>query len=82
MFPQQPYHMITDTCDLVILPPQFRSGFGMIRDLNLKLSLTEDFHANLPGFQPFRDGREDELSKSVVKKQLTKLLSTDLSQTF
>lgn len=75
MFPQQPYHMITDTCDLLILPPKFADGIRNNPDLDFTGSVVEDFHASIPGFEAFRDGREDELTKTVVKKQLTKLLS-------
>jgi hypothetical protein len=74
VFPQQPYHMITDTCDLLILPPKFVDGIRNNPDLNFSGSIVEDFHASIPGFESFRDGREDELTKTVVKKQLTKLL--------
>ena len=76
MFPQQPYHMNTDTCDLVILPPKFADGIRNNPDLSFTTSIVEDFHATVPGFQPFLDGREDDLTRAVVKKQLTKLLST------
>lgn len=79
MFPQQPYHMITDTCDLLILPPKFVDGIRNNPDLDFTQSIVEDFHASIPGFEPFRDGREDDLTKIVVKKQLTKLLSKNQS---
>ncbi|KAM0259268.1 hypothetical protein ACHAPA_010835 [Fusarium lateritium] len=74
VFPQQPYHMMTDTCDLLILPPKFVDGIRNNPDLNFTESVVEDFHASIPGFEPFRDGREDVLTKTVVRKQLTKLL--------
>ncbi|KAM0281161.1 hypothetical protein ACHAO9_010849 [Fusarium lateritium] len=75
VFPQQPYHMMTDTCDLLILPPKFVDGIRNNPDLNFTESVVEDFHASIPGFEPFRDGREDVLTKTVVRKQLTKLLN-------
>ncbi|XEU96046.1 hypothetical protein FSHL1_001331 [Fusarium sambucinum] len=75
MFPEQPYHMITDTCNLLILPPKFVEGIRNNPDLNFSESITEEFHAYLPGFETFAPGREDDLSKIVVKKQLTKMLN-------
>ncbi|KAF2008612.1 ent-kaurene oxidase [Aaosphaeria arxii CBS 175.79] len=66
-FPGKPYHLITDTCDLLVLPPTFAEGIRNNPDLDLTSTVEEDFHAYVPGFEAFRGGREDEITNMITE---------------
>lgn len=74
-----PFNLMTDSGLVTVLPPEY---IDLIRDekgLSFMATVEEDFHARIPGFEAWRgETRSDALVQSVVRKQLTKSLSTCL----
>lgn len=71
-----PFNLMTDSGLVAILPPEY---IDLIRDekgLSFTATVAEDFHGDIPGFEPFDSATEaDDLVQAVVRKQLTKSLS-------
>ncbi|TDZ99622.1 Cytochrome P450 monooxygenase eqxH [Colletotrichum sidae] len=75
-FPGQPYRLMTDVGETVVLPPAFINEIRNQPDLSFVKAFAENFHPQLPGFEGFAAGsREDGLFQLVIKKRITKLLN-------
>ncbi|KAF7552407.1 hypothetical protein G7Z17_g4367 [Cylindrodendrum hubeiense] len=76
MFAGQPFKVTTDSGEIVVLPPQFINDIRNEPKLSFMTTLAQDFHAHIPGFEPFAAGsQDDELLQLVSRKQLTKMLN-------
>lgn len=76
-YPGRPFRMMTTEGDIIMLPPQVSREIRNEPGLDMMQAVADRFHAHLPGFEPFRAGSTaDRLVQKVVRKQLTKMLSS------
>ncbi|KAF4429605.1 gibberellin cluster-C20-oxidase [Fusarium austroafricanum] len=76
LFPDQPFRLMTDWGEVLILPPEFADEIRNDPRLSFSKAAMQDNHAEIPGFETVRlVGREDQLIQKVARKQLTKHLS-------
>ncbi|GKT50856.1 cytochrome P450 monooygenase 2 [Colletotrichum spaethianum] len=74
-FPSQPYRLMTDVGETVVVPPEFVHDIRNEPGLSFLEAFANNFHPHLPGFEGFASGsRPDELLQTVIKKRITKLL--------
>lgn len=67
--------MEADFGEVLVLPPSLADEIRNEPKLSFGAATSEDFHGDIPGFQPFAAGsRADEILQSVSRKQLTKSL--------
>ena len=72
----QPFRLMTDAGELVVLPPGMADEIRNDPSLSFTNATAQDFHAHIPGFEPFASNTSaDELTQNVSRKQLTKHLS-------
>lgn len=58
-----------------MLPPSLADEIRNEPKLSFGAATAEDFHGDIPGFQPFAQGsQDDEILQTVARKQLTKSL--------
>ncbi|KAK2001900.1 ent-kaurene oxidase [Colletotrichum falcatum] len=75
-FPDQPYRLMTDVGEVVILPADFANATRNEPGLSFGEAFAANFHPHLPGFEGFTVGNmPDELFLRVIKKRITKLLN-------
>ncbi|CVL02157.1 gibberellin cluster-C20-oxidase [Fusarium mangiferae] len=76
LFPNEPFRLITDWGEVLILPPDFADEIRNDPRLSFSKAAMQDNHAGIPGFETVAlVGREDQLIQKVARKQLTKHLS-------
>ncbi|EGU79217.1 hypothetical protein FOXB_10248 [Fusarium oxysporum f. sp. conglutinans Fo5176] len=76
LFPDEPFRLITDWGEVLILPPEFADEIRNDPRLSFSKAAMQDNHAGIPGFETVAlVGREDQLIQKVARKQLTKHLS-------
>lgn len=76
LFPNEPFRLITDWGEVLILPPEFADEIRNDPRLSFSKAAMQDNHAGIPGFETVAlVGREDQLIQKVARKQLTKHLS-------
>ncbi|KAF4341567.1 putative cytochrome P450 monooxygenase (lovA) [Fusarium beomiforme] len=76
LFPEEPFRLMTDWGEVLILPPQFADEIRNDPRLSFSRAAMQDNHAGIPGFETVAlVGREDQLIQKVARKQLTKHLS-------
>lgn len=76
LYPMRPFKMMTDAGEVVILPAQFANEIRNEAGLHFMQTVDKDFHASVPGFEPFAAGsNSDNLIQVITRKQLTKSLS-------
>ncbi|KAG5818893.1 hypothetical protein H9Q74_001612 [Fusarium xylarioides] len=76
LFPDEPFRLITDWGEVLILPPDFADEIRNDPRLSFSKAAMQDNHAGIPGFETVAlVGREDQLIQKVARKQLTKHLS-------
>ncbi|QGI82462.1 hypothetical protein CEK25_009191 [Fusarium fujikuroi] len=79
LFPNEPFRLITDWGEVLILPPDFADEIRNDPRLSFSKAAMQDNHAGIPGFETVAlVGREDQLIQKVARKQLTKHLSIRL----
>lgn len=79
LYPMEPFKMMTDSGEVIVLPAQFANEIRNEAGLNFMQTVDEDFHASVPGFEPFAAGSNgDNLIQVITRKQLTKSLSKAL----
>lgn len=67
--------MEADFGELLVLPASLADEIRNEPKLSFGAATSEDFHGDIPGFQPFAQGtKDDEILQSVARKQLTKSL--------
>ncbi|KEY63915.1 hypothetical protein S7711_10234 [Stachybotrys chartarum IBT 7711] len=72
----QPFNIMTDGGEVTVFPPGLVNDIRNEPGLSFRAFIAEDFHAKIPGFEPFAAAtRADELTQAVVRKQLTKFLN-------
>lgn len=70
------FKLMTDSGEIIVLPSSLVSNVSHEDKLVLRESVAEDFHAHIPGFEPFAAGtRDDQIGQGVVRKRLTRALS-------
>ncbi|KZL84776.1 ent-kaurene oxidase [Colletotrichum incanum] len=75
-FPGQPYRLMTDVGETVVVPSEFVHDIRNEPGLSFLKAFANNFHPHLPGFEGFAAGnRPDELFQLVIKKHITKLLN-------
>ncbi|KAJ4037574.1 hypothetical protein NW756_012268 [Fusarium oxysporum] len=75
LFPDEPFRLITDWGEVLILPPEFADEIRNDPRLSFSKAAMQDNHAGIPGFETVAlVGREDQLIQKVARKQLTKHL--------
>lgn len=75
----EPFRLMTDAGELVVLPPSMADEVRNNPNLSFTSATAQDFHAHIPGFEPFASNTSaDELTQNVSRKQLTKQLSAFL----
>ncbi|KAG9502202.1 hypothetical protein J7337_005027 [Fusarium musae] len=75
LFPNEPFRLITDWGEVLILPPEFADEIRNDPRLSFSKAAMQDNHAGIPGFETVAlVGREDQLIQKVARKQLTKHL--------
>ncbi|KAF9881451.1 cytochrome p450 monooxygenase [Colletotrichum karsti] len=75
-FAGQPYRLMTDVGETVVIPPEFVNDIRNDPNLSFMQAFAENFHPHLNGFEAFAVGnRPDELFQLVIKKRITKLLN-------
>ncbi|KAH6956090.1 cytochrome P450 monooxygenase [Fusarium avenaceum] len=76
LFPDQPFRLMTDWGEVLILPPQFAAEIRNDPRLSFSKAAMQDNHAGIPGFETVRlVGSDDQLIQRVARKQLTKHLT-------
>ncbi|KAJ3548702.1 hypothetical protein NM208_g877 [Fusarium decemcellulare] len=80
LFPDQPFRLMTDWGEVLILPPEFADEIRNDPRLSFARAAMQDNHAGIPGFETVRlVGRDDQLIQKVARKQLTKHLCENIS---
>ncbi|KAI1877566.1 hypothetical protein JX265_003574 [Neoarthrinium moseri] len=75
-YPHQPFRLLTDWGEVIILPPEFADEIRNDPRLSFGEAAMQDNHAGIPGFETVRlVGRTDQLIQTVARKHLTKHLS-------
>ncbi|UQC90079.1 ent-kaurene oxidase [Colletotrichum lupini] len=75
-FPGQPYRLMTDVGETVVIPPDLVHDIRNEPGLSFSKAFADNFHPQLNGFEGFAVGnRPDGLFQLVIKKRITKLLS-------
>ncbi|CAG1989494.1 unnamed protein product [Fusarium graminearum] len=75
LFPNEPFRLITDWGEVLILPPEFADEIRNDPRPSFSKAAMQDNHAGIPGFETVAlVGREDQLIQKVARKQLTKHL--------
>ncbi|CAI6340091.1 unnamed protein product [Periconia digitata] len=76
-FPGQPFRMITNVGDTLVLPPRFANLIQNNKTLNFSQTVVRDFHAHVPGFQPLGlIDHQGQILQNIIKKRLVTLLHT------
>ncbi|PVI06500.1 cytochrome P450 monooxygenase-like protein [Periconia macrospinosa] len=76
-FAGRAFRMINNTGEVIVLPTRFANIIRNEKNLSFALAIKRDFHAHVPGFQPFGVlDHEGEVLQNLTRKQLTKLLNT------
>ncbi|KAI5923216.1 cytochrome P450 [Camillea tinctor] len=76
LYPDQPYRMITDFGEVVILPSKFMDEIRNEPKLSFVGGIAQDGTIHIPGFEPFRELSDPSaLVQTMTKKQLTHFLS-------
>jgi len=74
---KQPYRLIVDTGECLILPPEYAATIRNSMDLSFAKAIEKNFSGNVSGFEMYAVLlHEQRLVQNVVKDQLTKYLST------
>ncbi|EFQ36844.1 cytochrome P450 [Colletotrichum graminicola M1.001] len=74
-FGDQPYSLMSDVRHVIILSPKHVDEIWNNPKLSFLKNTEDEFHAYLPGFEPFGAGRAIQILIMVAKKQLTKFLA-------
>ncbi|WYZ44784.1 hypothetical protein EsH8_VIII_000100 [Colletotrichum jinshuiense] len=75
-FPGQPYRLMTDVGETIVIPPEFVHNIRNEPGLSFMESFSENFHPQLPGFDGFAAANmPGEMFFLVIKKHITKLLN-------
>ncbi|KAJ0283597.1 hypothetical protein COL940_004579 [Colletotrichum noveboracense] len=74
-FGGEPYSVISDTGRVIMLAPKHVDEIRNDPKLSFLKNTEHDFHAYLPGFEPFGAGNAIQMLIMVAKKQLTKFLA-------
>ncbi|EXF77903.1 ent-kaurene oxidase [Colletotrichum fioriniae PJ7] len=75
-FPGQPYRLMTDVGETVVIPPDLVHDIRNEPGLSFSKAFADNFHPQLNGFEGFAVGnRPDGLFQLVIKKRITKLLN-------
>ncbi|KAJ4998527.1 Cytochrome P450 monooygenase 1 [Colletotrichum sp. SAR 10_66] len=74
-FGGEPYSVISDTGRVIMLAPKHVDEIRNDPKLSFLKNTEHDFHAYLPGFEPFGAGNAIQILIMVAKKQLTKFLA-------
>ncbi|KAL3478808.1 cytochrome P450 [Aspergillus californicus] len=70
------FNIVTENGIRLILGPQYATELRSHQDLSFGKAIGVDFHADLPGFEPFRQGtRAEEITQDVVRMKLTQSLA-------
>ncbi|KAK5997605.1 Cytochrome P450 monooxygenase hepE [Cladobotryum mycophilum] len=76
LFPDQPYRMLTDLGDVVVLPHRLVDEIRNEAKLSFPAANLEDFHGSIPGFEAMSQfANDDQLLEAVLRKRLTTHLS-------
>ncbi|OMP89256.1 Ent-kaurene oxidase [Diplodia seriata] len=69
---QRPFRLLTDIGELTVLPAHYANEIRNDPRLSFAEVISQTFHADLPGFEGFRQGTADaHMSRDVANKQLT-----------
>ncbi|KAK1976380.1 cytochrome P450, partial [Colletotrichum cereale] len=75
-FPGQPYRLMTDVGETVVLPADYIHDIRNEPGLSFMEAFANNFHPQLSGFEGFAVGtRPDQLFQRVIMKRITKLLN-------
>ncbi|KAI1343271.1 cytochrome P450 [Xylariaceae sp. FL0016] len=75
-FPNQPYRIMTDLGEVLMLPNCYANEVRNIPGLSLATANKQDFFGYLPGFSVLAAAQDDhQLLQAVIKNQLTRCLS-------
>ncbi|KAF4880297.1 Cytochrome P450 monooygenase 1 [Colletotrichum siamense] len=74
-FGGEPYSVMSDTGRVIMLAPKHVDEIRNDPKLSFLKNTEHDFHAYLPGFEPFGAGNAIQILIMVAKKQLTKFLA-------
>ncbi|KAL1792320.1 hypothetical protein ACET3X_008827 [Alternaria dauci] len=75
LYPAQPYRVISDLGEVVVLPPELADEIRNNPKLSLATATYNDLNGDLPGFDIAKIGSHgDAILQAVIKKQLTKSL--------
>ncbi|KPM42340.1 Dihydromonacolin L monooxygenase LovA [Neonectria ditissima] len=75
-FPGQPFRVIADVGEILILPPKYAHEIRNHDDMSFTQAAFKWFYAHLPGFEGFREGTtESHVMKLVARHQLTHQLT-------
>ncbi|KAK1623166.1 hypothetical protein BDP81DRAFT_140053 [Colletotrichum phormii] len=68
----RPFRLLTDIGELTVLPSEFARELRADPRLDFAAVINRTFHANLPGFEGFREGTPDaHRIRDVVRRHLT-----------
>ncbi|KAL0262306.1 hypothetical protein SLS55_003748 [Diplodia seriata] len=74
---QKPFRLLTDIGELTVLPAHYANEIRNDPRLSFAEVISQTFHADLPGFEGFRQGTADaHMSRDVANKQLTHSLAS------
>ncbi|KKY20492.1 putative cytochrome p450 [Diplodia seriata] len=74
---QRPFRLLTDIGELTVLPAHYANEIRNDPRLSFAEVISQTFHADLPGFEGFRQGTADaHMSRDVANKQLTHSLAS------
>lgn len=75
-FGGKPFRMLTEVGTVIVLPPSAAQEIRNEKSLSFGKAIMQDFHAHVPGFEPFGFVDHDgQIMQSVIRKQLTKYLN-------
>ncbi|KAH8886196.1 ent-kaurene oxidase, partial [Thozetella sp. PMI_491] len=71
-----PFQVMTGTGPKIVLPNRYANELRSHASLNFNKAFSKDFFVNYPGFEPFRQGLEDDsFIQEVVRMKLTQFLN-------
>ncbi|ETS78132.1 hypothetical protein PFICI_10194 [Pestalotiopsis fici W106-1] len=73
----RPFRLLTDMGELIVLPAEYGKEIRNDTRLSFGEVIEQNFHAQLPGFEGFRQGTADaRLTRDIANKQLTHSLAS------
>ncbi|KAI1322177.1 cytochrome P450 [Xylariaceae sp. FL0255] len=72
----KPFRLLTDLGEMIVLPSKYANEIRSDPRLSFAEVIEQNFHAELPGFEGFRQGTTDaRLTRDIANKQLTHSLA-------